>query len=176
MRYIALDASSTTIGWCLGEDEKPVFWGTKKLEGDLSARMLSAHQFTHELIQTWGLARVAIEAPAFAFKGSGIPQVRVSGAILLAVIMRDLPWRDVSPSMVKLSIAGTGKASKLQVVQAVAVPMGYNPEELTFRGSKSSARAYLGKQLLYDDNCADSVALALTVMRKEDLVWPISER
>lgn len=162
-RSIALDASSTTIGWVLAEDGARRFSGTHHLKGDIEARIEQAHGFVIGLINTWQGAEVLVtEAPAVRFVKGAIPQLRVSGAIILAAKVKGVAWREVSPTEGKKALAGKGGAKKDEMLRAAASHLGFDPDQLTYKGSKSTPwRALLGDKVVYDENEADAVGVML---------------
>ena len=168
MRQIALDASSTTIGWALGEDGQRRFSGTQKLKGELEARIEQAYQFTLDLIDTWSGATVLVtEAPGGKFLKGVLPQVRVNGVIILACRKKGVTWGEVSSTEAKLALTGSGKAKKPDVIAAAAPRLGYDPATLLIKGSKSTPyRAYLGGKVVYDEHEADAVAILEALLNR----------
>ena len=160
-RQIALDASSTTIGWVLGEDGQRRFSGTQKLKGELEARIEQAYSFTLSLLNTWIGAEILVtEAPGGRFMKGVLPQVRVNGVIILACRQRGVTWGEVSAKEAKLAFAGSGIAKKPDVILAAAPILGYDPAALVIKGSKSTPyRAFLDGKLVYDENEADALAI-----------------
>ncbi len=166
MRHIALDASSTTIGWVLAEDGQRRFSGTHKLKGSIEERIAQAHLFVLDLFNTWPGAEVLVtEAPAVRFAKGAIPQLRVNGVIILACQERGVSWREVSATEGKKALAGSGAAKKPDMIVAAAPHLGYDPARLTIKGSKTTPyRAYLDGKLVYDENEADAVGVMLATL------------
>jgi Holliday junction resolvasome RuvABC endonuclease subunit len=166
MRHIALDASSTTIGWVLAEDGKRRFSGTHKLKGDIQARIEQAHGFVIGLINTWQGAEVLVtEAPAVRFAKGAIPQLRVSGAIILAAKFKGVPWREVSPTEGKKALTGKGKAEKVEMLAAAAPYLGYDPTGLFYYEKSGLWRAKLDDADVFDENEADAVGVMLASLQ-----------
>lgn len=115
---LALDASSTTIGWV-------VFDGAVRDHGTLvlkhadvnhRCRLARAH-IAGLIAQHPDLDAVAIEGPASPHKGALIPQCFVSGAIRSYVAELDIAICDVPPQYAKKALTGRGNADKLLMQQ-----------------------------------------------------------
>jgi Holliday junction resolvasome RuvABC endonuclease subunit len=160
--HVAFDASSTSIGWVLARDGKRRFSGTEKLKGKkIEERVEQAYQFTLNLLTQWpGAELLVTEAPGVRFVKGAIPQLRVSGAIILAARHKGIPWRETTPTQAKKALTGKGSAKKPDVIAAAAPHLGYDPAKLVIRGSKSTPyRAYIDNRVVYDEHEADAVAV-----------------
>lgn len=123
-RVLGLDASSSTIGWCVVCGRTALASGEITLPaGLISARCLAAQQAIYPLLIAYAPDAVAIESPVvkrFAGKGGRrvdsanavIPQARVSGAILAVVEARGIPWKEVAPASAKKALSGAGNSGK----------------------------------------------------------------
>lgn len=122
-RVLGLDASSTTIGWCVLRGRTVEASGEYTLAGLISSRCLRAQQFIYALLNTHAPDAVAIESPVVKrFTGKKgqrvdsanavIPQARVSGAILAVVAARGIPWQEVAPASAKKALSGAGNSGK----------------------------------------------------------------
>ena len=121
---LGLDASSTTIGYCVLQGRTALASGNVLLpDGLVSARCLQAQRIVFALLERHAPDAVAIESPVVKrFKGKQgqrvdsagavIPQARVSGAILAVVEARGLVWQEVPPASGKKALAGAGNADK----------------------------------------------------------------
>ncbi len=80
---LALDASSTTIGWCVYEGA-PTDHGEITLTGrDIADRCRQAHAALQLILANHpAIDCIAIESPVARFIKSLIPQARVSGALM----------------------------------------------------------------------------------------------
>jgi len=110
---LALDASSTTIGWCL-YDGAVRDHGEILLRGsDIADRCRQAHVALGLILANHPDADViALESPVGRFVKAVIPQARVSGALLATVALKCLHVVEVSPSQAKKALAGRGNAPK----------------------------------------------------------------
>lgn len=110
---LALDASSTTIGWVLYAGQV-LDHGEHRLQGDdIALRCQTAYEILALLLDRFPqIDCLAIEAPVARFAKAVIPQARVSGALLTLAAQR---WKHVietPPTAAKLALAGKGNASK----------------------------------------------------------------
>jgi len=162
MRSIAIDGSSTTLGWVLAEDGKRRFSGTYKLRGDIEERIQRAYLFTLGLLKQWSPDVLITEAPAGNFKKGLIPQVRVNGVIILACRQEGVLWCEVTPSQAKKALTGGGKAEKQDMLCAAAYHLGYNGAELVYVQRSGIWRAIdIDQSCLFDEHEADAVGVML---------------
>lgn len=120
---LALDASSTTIGWVIF-DGRVRAHGTIRLgcpapknqTVDISERCRQAFTHIGGLIESHpDLDCVAIESCVARFGGAVIPQARVSGAILTRVALFGLLVCEVTPQQAKKALCGRGDAEKVDM-------------------------------------------------------------
>jgi len=162
IRSIALDASSTTIGWVLAEDGKRRFSGTYKLKGNIDERVERAYSFVSDLLARWPGEVLVTEAPVGRFAKALIPQVRVNGAVILACRHRGVQWREVTPSQAKKALTGGGKAEKQDMLCAAAYHLGYDGAELVYCVKSGTWRAInTDQKVLFDEHEADAVGVML---------------
>lgn len=126
---LSLDASSTTIGWVLW-DGTARDQGTVKLSGaDIADRCRQAFAAVGLMIEAHpDIDCIAIESPVARFAKAVIPQARVSGAILARAALFGIPICEVTPSEGKRALAGSGNATKDQMMVA-AFPTLRNYDE-----------------------------------------------
>lgn len=120
---LALDASSTTIGYCVRIDGA-LLTGTVTMRGDISQRLAEAYHAVADLLDEYRPATVAIESPVGRFIKAIIPQARVSGAIMLVVALREAELVEVSPAEGKKALAQTGNADKAAMIAAALARFG----------------------------------------------------
>jgi Holliday junction resolvasome RuvABC endonuclease subunit len=110
---LALDASSTTIGWVLYAG-RVLYCGEHKLQGDdIAVRCQTAYEILALLLNRFPqIDCLAIEAPVARFAKAVIPQARVSGALMTCAAQRWKHVIEVTPAAGKLALAGKGNASK----------------------------------------------------------------
>jgi Holliday junction resolvasome RuvABC endonuclease subunit len=126
---LALDASSTTIGYCVYWNEAVLDHGEIKLTGtDIAERCRQAHAALNLILSTApDVDAIAIEAPASPHKKSLIPQCRVSGALMAAAALKGLMVVEVTPQAGKIALTGKGNADKA-AMQARARAYGVTGE------------------------------------------------
>lgn len=146
-RLLALDASSTTIGWALLVDGRPTTAGTVSiLKGEIGARCAVAERALLQLCAKYGPTALAIEAPAYHAKPMAlIAQQRVAGVLLMTAHKLGLHVTEVAPSSAKKTFTGNGVASKEQVQEV--------------------AQRWSG--LVCDEHSADALAIGYTALIQE---------
>src|SRR5262245_57847611 len=99
---LALDASSTMLGYCLYDGSVFAFGETALSGSDIADRCRQAHVALEALLKTMcAVDCIAIESPvAFHAKGV-IPQARVSGALLACAALRSYLVVEVTPKAAK---------------------------------------------------------------------------
>jgi len=125
---LALDASSTAIGWCV-HDGAVREHGEIKLTGkDIADRCRQAYAALGLLLMNHpDVDVIAIEAPVDRFAKAIIPQARVSGALLTVAALKQIPAVEVTPSSAKRALTGKGNADKA-AMQLVAAERGVHGE------------------------------------------------
>lgn len=125
---LALDASSTTLGYCLYAGAV-LASGEHKLGGaDIACRCQTAYDILVLLLKRWpAIDCIAIESPVARYGSAVIAQARVSGALMLACAQQNKLVVEVSPTAAKFALAGIGNANK-QVMQVFARPYGVEGE------------------------------------------------
>lgn len=152
------------MGWVLLLDGKPQRAGTFTLKGSIGKRCLSAYDNTLYLLRTvWpDTELLKIESPVGRFVKALIPQVRVSGAIILACEQEGVEWVEVTPSAAKKALSMSGKASKEEMLRAAASKLGYDPDKLTYVAQKKDRWvALLDGEEVYNEHIADAVGIGL---------------
>jgi Holliday junction resolvasome RuvABC endonuclease subunit len=126
---LALDASSTTIGYCVFDGAVFAFGEVALSGSDIADRCRQAHAHLNLLLHTMcAIDLIAIEAPGSMFKKALIPQCRVSGALMAAAALKGFLVVEVSPAQAKKALAGTGNADKLAMQQAAFRRFGVHGE------------------------------------------------
>lgn len=118
---LALDASSTMIGYCLYH-RTVIASGEIGLKAiDIAVRCRIAFDQFNRLLDHCARRPdvVAIESPVARFASAVIPQARVSGALLVAASLAELMVVEVTPAAAKKALAHYGAASKA-LMQACA--------------------------------------------------------
>lgn len=110
---LALDASSTTLGWCLYAG-RALAHGEHRIAGaDIAVRCATAADILAMLLRQYPeVNAIAIESPVARFAKAVIPQARVSGALMALAAQKWIPVCEVTPTAAKFALAGRGDASK----------------------------------------------------------------
>src|SRR5262245_66060285 len=104
---LALDASSTRIGYCIYDGGVFAFGELPLTGADIADRCRQAHAHLNLLLKTMcAIDCIAIEAPASQFKKALIPQCRVSGALMACAALAGLLVVEVTPQAAKIALAG----------------------------------------------------------------------
>ena len=156
VRIIGIDPGLGRVGYGIIEvqNEKKKFldcgvietYKNKKEED----RLFEIFNDLNTLIDHWKPDMAAVEKFFFYKSSTTISVVQARGVIMMALASKKIKVSEYTPSQVKLTIAGSGKASKREVIQAVMYNLNLN---------------YAPK---YDDS-ADALAIALTKVNEEGI-------
>lgn len=120
---LALDASSTNLGWVLYAGAV-LAHGEHKLAGTIEQRCAAAYNTLWNVLHDWpAIDCIAIESPVAMHAKAVIPQARVSGAIMALAAQRGILVCEVSPTAAKFALAGKGNCGK-ETMQARARSYG----------------------------------------------------
>lgn len=162
---LALDISSTQIGWCYLHPTLTPLAKSIPLGGrttDIAGRCLTAQQQLAILIAACGsIDCVAIEAPVAQYASAVIAQCRVAGAVLAEVRAHGLAWQEVSPAAAKRALTGKGNADKREMVMSAAERLGHDPLFLEFESRRSLWAAWMNDYCVYDEHAADALGIGL---------------
>jgi Holliday junction resolvasome RuvABC endonuclease subunit len=117
---LALDASSTTVGWVLWDGSRAIAHSTIKLQGDLVQRICLAETAIAALLRRHAPDAVALEGATTRFANHVIAQQRVCGVILLSIARAGLLSLEIAPSLAKKTLTGKGNADKALMQQHAA--------------------------------------------------------
>ena len=154
MRIIGIDPGLARVGYGIieieNERKKLLDCGIiqtckDKKEED---RLYEIFKDLNELINRWNPNVAAVEKFFFYKSSTTISVVQARGVIMMILASKKIQVSEYSPAQIKLTIAGSGKASKKEVLDAVM----YNLE--------------LEKPPKPDDS-ADALAIALTKLNEE---------
>jgi crossover junction endodeoxyribonuclease RuvC len=138
---LGIDASSTTMGYCvLDVAGSPTAHGAFTFKGEIADRIVAAHNAFCDLLDTYAPDVVAIEAPFAVRSTSAIPLARVNGVLILVAALRGVRTIDVPPTVAKKRLTGKGNASKDDMCEA--------------------AKPHIGE---VSEHTADALAIALSV-------------
>ena len=102
------------------------------------------------LVDHWKPDIAAVEKFFFYRSSTTISVVQARGVIMMVLASKKIQISEYTPSQVKLAIAGSGKASKKEVIEAVMynLNLNYSPKP---------------------DDSADALAIALTKLNEEGI-------
>ena len=161
---LALDMSSTCIGWVLRADQVLAYGAFDLPKSDIAQRCLAAQEMIERLIADRSIDAVAIESPVARFAKAVIPQARVSGAVLATLAARGLAWVEVTPSEGKMVLCEDGAATKREMVEAAAQHFGYDVLHAAQRKGKWHGVSPMGA--VYSEDTADALGIALAAVGK----------
>ncbi len=156
MRIIGIDPGLGRVGYGIIEtkDEKKIFLDCGVIETNKNKkeedRLYEIFNDLITLINRWKPDIAAVEKFFFYKSSTTISVVQARGVIMMAFASKKIEVSEYAPSQVKLTIAGSGKASKKEVIEAVMYNLNltYEPKP---------------------DDSADALAIALTKLNEEGL-------
>ena len=154
MRIIGIDPGLARVGYGIIEvqNEKKVLLDCGVIETDKEQheeyRLFEIYKDLNELINHWKPNVAAVEKFFFYRSSTTISVVQARGVIMMVLGSKKIDVSEYSPAQIKLTIAGSGKASKSEVLEAVMHDL-----KLT-KAPKP-------------DDSADALAIALTKLNEE---------
>ena len=154
MRIIGIDPGLARVGYGIIEVQKE-----KKLlldcglietskEKQEEYRLYEIFKDLNELINHWNPSVAAVEKFFFYRSSTTISVVQARGVIMMTLASKKIKVSEYSPAQIKLTIAGSGKASKREVLDAVMYELKL-------------------KKAPKPDDTADALAIALTKLNEE---------
>ena len=154
MRIIGIDPGLARIGYGIIEieNERKILLDCGVIDTDKGKkeedRLYEIFQDLNELINQWNPTSAAVEKFFFYRSSTTISVVQARGVIMMVLASKKIDVTEYSPAQIKLTIAGSGKASKKEVLDAVMIEL-----EL--------------KKPPKPDDSADALAIALTKLNEE---------
>ena len=154
MRIIGIDPGLARVGYGIIEvqNEKKVLLDCGVIETNKEEReeyrLYEIFNDLNELINNWNPNVAAVEKFFFYRSSTTISVVQARGVIMMVLASKKIKVNEYSPAQIKLTVAGSGKASKKEVLEAVMYDL-----KLT----KSPK----------PDDSADALAIALTKIHEE---------
>ncbi len=154
MRIIGIDPGLARVGYGIidiqNEYKKLLDCGVietckDKKEGN---RLYEIFNDLNKLIDHWNPNVAAVEKFFFYRSSTTISVVQARGVIMMALASKNIEVSEYSPAQIKLTIAGSGKASKKEVLEAVMYDLKLNKPPKP-------------------DDSADALAIALTKLNEE---------
>ena len=156
MRIIGIDPGLGRVGYGIIEIENNkkrfldcgvIETNKNKKEGD---RLYEIFSDLNTLIDLWKPDIAAVERFFFYRSSTTISVVQARGVIMMVLASKKIRVSEYAPSQVKLTIAGSGKASKKEVIEAVMYNLSLN-------------------QPPKPDDAADALAVALTKLNEDGI-------
>jgi len=156
VRIIGIDPGLARVGYGIIEvqNEKKVLLDCGVIETNKDKkeedRLFEIFKDLNELTNHWNPTVAAVEKFFFYRSSTTISVVQARGVIMMVLASKKIHVSEYSPAQIKLTIAGSGKASKKEVLDAVM----YNLK--------------LNKPPKPDDS-ADALAIALTKLNEDGI-------
>ena len=153
MRIIGIDPGLARVGYGIIEieNERKIFLDCGVIETSKDKkeedRLYEIFQDLNELINHWHPTVAAVEKFFFYRSSTTISVVQARGVIMMVLASKKIHVSEYSPAQIKLTIAGSGKASKKDILDAVMYDLD------------------LSKPPKPDDS-ADALAIALTKLNE----------
>ncbi len=154
MRIIGIDPGLARVGYGIIEieNEKKIMLDCGVIETckdkNEEDRLFEIYKDLNELINHWNPNIAAVEKFFFYRSSTTISVVQARGVIMMVLASRKIQVSEYSPAQIKLTIAGSGKASKKEILDAVMYDLGL-------------------KKPPKPDDSADALAIALTKLNEE---------
>ena len=154
MRIIGIDPGLARVGYGIieieNEKKKLLDCGVIETSKDMKEeyRLYEIFKDLNELINHWNPSLAAVEKFFFYRSSSTISVVQARGVIMMVLASKKICVSEYSPAQIKLTIAGSGKASKKEVLDAVMYDLNLNKPPKP-------------------DDSADALAIALTKLNED---------
>ena len=154
MKIIGIDPGLGRVGYGIIEiqNEKKIFLDCGVIETNKTKkeedRLYEIFNDLNTLVDHWKPEIAAGEKFFFYKSSTTISVVQARGVIMMVLASKKILISEYAPSQVKLSIAGSGKASKKEVIEAVMYNLNLNNAPKP-------------------DDSADALAIALTKLNEE---------
>ena len=157
MRIIGIDPGLARVGYGIieVENEKKTLIDCGVIETNKNKkeedRLFEIYNDLITLIDRWNPDIAAVEKFFFYRSSTTISVVQARGVIMMVLASKKIQVSEYAPAHIKLTVTGTGKASKKEVLEAVMYNLKLN---------------YAPKP----DDSADALAIALTKLNEEGFV------
>ncbi len=154
MRIIGIDPGLARVGYGIIDiqDEKKILLDCGVIETNKDKkegnRLYEIFNDLNELIEHWSPNIAAVEKFFFYRSSTTISVVQARGVIMMVLASKNIQVSEYAPAHIKLTIAGSGKASKKEVLEAVMYDLKLNKPPKP-------------------DDSADALAIALTKLNEE---------
>ena len=146
-RVLGVDPGTNVLGYAIiqqdGRRQTLLAVGTHSTVGDDPAEKLrSIYAFLQEIIELHQPTECALEAPFFGKNVQSMLKVRRAQGVAMAVaIGKGLPVTEYAPKKIKMSVTGSGNASKEQVADMAARLLGFSRAGLKLDATDAVATA-----------------------------------
>ena len=154
MRILGIDPGLARVGYGIIEiknkKRKLLDCGVIETSKDKKEenRLYEIFNDLNELIDHWNPNLAAVEKFFFYKSSTTISVVQARGVIMMVLASKNILVSEYSPAQIKLTVAGTGRASKKEVLEAVMYDLKLNKPPKP-------------------DDSADALAIALTKLNEE---------
>jgi len=154
VRIIGIDPGLARVGYGIIEikNEKKILLDCGVIETCKDKkeedRLYEIFQDLNELINQWNPTAAAVEKFFFYWSSTTISVVQARGVIMMVLASKKIHISEYSPALIKLTIAGSGKASKKDILDAVMYDLDLNKPPKP-------------------DDSADALAIALTKLNED---------
>lgn len=119
VKILGIDPGYDIVGWSiLSNDFKVENYGViKTSNGDeFEERLLKIHRSLNSIIEKYNPDSAALEKIFFQKNvKTAIPVAKAAGVIILTLTLKGIPFAEYSPTEIKHSVTGYGKATKDQI-------------------------------------------------------------
>ena len=154
MRIIGIDPGLARVGYGVIEikNEKKILLDCGVIETSKDkkegVRLYEIFNDLNELINHWNPNIAAVEKYFFYRSSTTISVVQARGVIMMVLSSKNIQVSEYSPAQIKLTITGSGKATKKEVLESVMYELKLNKPPRP-------------------DDSADALAIALTKLNEE---------
>ena len=154
MRIIGIDPGLARVGYGIIEikNKEKILLDCGVIETSKNQqeeyRLYEIFKDLNELIENWDPNIAAVEKFFFYRSSTTISVVQARGVIMMVLASKNIQASEYSPAQIKLTIAGSGKASKKEVLDAVMYDLKL-------------------KKPPKPDDSSDALAIALTKLNEE---------
>ena len=154
MRIIGIDPGLARVGYGIIEikNKEKILLDCGVIETSKNQqeeyRLYEIFKDLNELIENWDPNMAAVEKFFFYRSSTTISVVQARGVIMMVLASKNIQVSEYSPAQIKLTIAGSGKASKKDVLDAVMYDLKL-------------------KKPPKPDDSSDALAIALTKLNEE---------
>jgi len=158
VRIIGIDPGLARVGYGIIEieNERKILLDCGVIETSKDKkeedRLYEIFQDLNELINHWNPTIAAVEKFFFYRSSTTISVVQARGVIMMVLASKKIHVSEYSPAQIKLTIAGSGKASKKDILDAVMYNLDLDTPPKP-------------------DDSADALAIALTKLNEDGFNW-----